>query len=229
MSRILQFPKGKDQQHDSDGPDRMGSHTDELTGFYHRCLFEDRLSLETARCRRQGGALSAIRLDVDRFRQVNELEGADAAKQLLVSLAGILRETARSTDVVGRWGEDQFCMILTDTDLRAATFIADYLREAAASVEDPLSAPISCSIGVAQWDPSSETGPDFLDRLEMALGSSKESDGNGAEAAATTERSHNPAPEHPERIDPSSWGVPRAFFVVEPRAPEPIVTDSVSY
>ena len=173
MTRILQFPKPKDisiQQHESDGPDGMGSHTDELTGFYHRRLFEDRLSLETARCRRQGGVLSAILLDVDGFRQINELADADA-EQLLVSLADMLRETARITDVVGRWGGDQFCMILPDTDLRAATFIADYLREAAVAVDHRLSAPISCSIGVAQWDPSSETSRDFLDRLEMVLAS----------------------------------------------------------
>ena len=119
-------------------------------------------------------------------------------------------------------------MILPDIDLRAATFIADYLREAAASVDHRLSAPIYCSIGVAQWDPSSETSRDFLDRLGMVLALAKESDGSGAKAAATTEMSHRPAPEHPEQIDPSRWGVPRAFFVVGPRAPETVVTDSVS-
>ena len=205
----------------------MGSHTDELTGFYHRRLFEERLSLETARCRRQGGVLSAILLDVDGFCQINELAGADA-NQLLVSLAGVLRETARITDVVGRWGGKQFCMILPDTDLRAATFIADYLREAAASADDRLSAPMSCSVGVAQWDPSSETSRDFLDRLEKTLAVTKESDGTVAEVAATTQRAHRPAPEHPEQIDPSRWGVPRTFFVVGPEAPDTVVTDSVS-
>ncbi len=206
----------------------MGCHTDELTGFYHRRLFEDRLSLETARCRRKGGALSAILLEVDGFGQkIDESDGADAA-QPLMSVAAILRETARITDVVCRWGEDQFCLLLPDTDMRAATFIADHLREAAASAEERLSAPIACRIGVAQWDPSSETTRDFLDRLEMTFVSAEESDGNVAEVADSDETSHRPTPEHPEQIDPSVWGMPRTFFVVPPQPSETEATDSVS-
>ncbi len=207
----------------------MGSHTDELTGFYHRRLFEDRLSLETARCRRKGGALSAILVGVDGLEQMtDELEGAEGADQPLMSVAAMLRETARITDVVCRWGGDQFCLLLPDTDMRAATFIADHLREAAASSEARLSAPISCSIGVAQWDSSSETTRDFLDRLEMTFVSAKDGDGNVGGVANSNETSHRPTSEHPEQIDPSRWGMPRTFFVVPPLPPETDATDSVS-
>ena len=179
MSRVIRFPFSAES--DGRGDDaRRGRvayvvHTDELTGFYDRQVSEDRLRLEMARSKRRGGSLSAMVLAVDRFEQLKETKGDEVVSGVLVSIARCLQETARITDAVGQWGADQFCLILPDTELRAATLIADHLREMLAdqsftdgSGED---FQITCTIGVAQWNRSRETTREFPERLERTLAS----------------------------------------------------------
>ncbi len=242
MSRLIQFPfNAGSVSPDGDlGPtsqrDRVAYvvHTDKLTGLYERAVFEDRLSMEMARCNRRGGSLSAMILAVDRFRRLNESEGARAAERVLVSVARYLRETARITDAVGRWGAEQFCMVLPDTELREATLIADHLRETIASQtfdgESGENFKITCSVGVAQWNQSKETTREFPERLERALDFATHLGGDALEAAPYRSAKLDPSASSFDAgpIDPSKWGIPRTFFVVPEPVENPIPTESIS-
>ena len=238
MSRVIRFPFSAES--DGQGDDaRRGRvayvvHTDELTGLYDRQVSEDRLRLEMARSKRRGGSLSAMVLAVDRFERLKETKGDEVASGVLVSTARCLQETARITDAVGQWAADQFCLILPDTELRAATLIADHLREMLAdqtftdgSGED---FQITCTIGVAQWNRSRETTREFPERLERALVTASEVGCDTLEAAPYR-RAASDIPDAPfdqSPSDPSKWGVPRTFFVVPESVETPAQTESVS-
>jgi diguanylate cyclase (GGDEF)-like protein/PAS domain S-box-containing protein len=86
---------------------------DALTGLPNRALFDDRLELALARCRRDGGTLAVFFLDLDRFKSINDTLGHDAGDRLLQAVADRLRETVREEDTIARVGGDEF-LVLTD-------------------------------------------------------------------------------------------------------------------
>src|SRR3954469_21689003 len=87
---------------------------DALTGLANRALFDERLKLAAARCRRQGGQLAVLYLDLDRFKQVNDSLGHAAGDALLKDFASRLRQSVRATDTVARFGSDEFVLLLDD-------------------------------------------------------------------------------------------------------------------
>ncbi|HZE60216.1 MAG TPA: diguanylate cyclase [Burkholderiales bacterium] len=87
---------------------------DVLTGLANRALFDERLKLAAARCRRQGGQLAVLYLDLDRFKQVNDSLGHAAGDVLLKDFAARLRQSVRATDTVARFGGDEFVLLLED-------------------------------------------------------------------------------------------------------------------
>jgi diguanylate cyclase (GGDEF)-like protein/PAS domain S-box-containing protein len=86
---------------------------DALTGLPNRALFDDRLSLALARCRRDGGNLAVFFLDLDRFKSINDTLGHHAGDRLLQAVAERLRDTVREQDTIARVGGDEF-LLLTD-------------------------------------------------------------------------------------------------------------------
>jgi diguanylate cyclase len=173
-------------------------------------------------------------LEVDRFERLDERKGEKAADSVLVSIARYLQETVRITDAVGRWGAGQFCVIMPDTELRAATLIADHLRERIGyktfAGESGREFQVTCSVGLAQWNRPTETPREFPERLERALDTAREIGGNTLDAAPYRSAS----PELPSlsfedgQPDPSKWGIPRTFFVVPEHIDQQVLIDSVS-
>lgn len=92
---------------------------DALTGLPNRSLFRDRLEYEVANSRRSGKMLALMFVDLDRFKEVNDLLGHDAGDALLRETAARIRSCVRSADTVARLGGDEFTVILTDLDDRA--------------------------------------------------------------------------------------------------------------
>lgn len=125
--------------------------TDQLTGLANRRQLDQALDEEMASWKRYGTPLSAIMLDIDHFKEVNDERGHPEGDRVLVWLAGLLRNRVRSTDLAGRWGGEEFYIICRHSILDAAVQLAQALREA---VEEGSTAalgfPLTASFGAAQ-------------------------------------------------------------------------------
>ena len=97
---------------------------DVLTGLANRRRFENELQRHLDHCRRHGPTGALLLLDLDNFKQVNDSLGHNAGDQLLVTIAGLLRRSIRSTDVVARLGGDEFAIMLTDCEQADAERVA---------------------------------------------------------------------------------------------------------
>jgi diguanylate cyclase (GGDEF)-like protein len=128
--------------------------TDYLTSLLNRRAMMHCLEQAVSRFRRSGQVFSLVMLDIDRFKSVNDTHGHPAGDQLLVHVAGFLKNGTRETDEISRWGGEEFLILLPETDLRDAADQAERLREGlsgkAFSLEGkPVS--ISASFGVVRY------------------------------------------------------------------------------
>lgn len=106
---------------------------DELTGLSNRRALLARLQAEMDRSRRVGSELSVVMIALDHFKQINERHGQALGDIVLRDVAALLREHIRVTDIAGRYGGDQLCVLLPGTNLVDATFVANTLRMAIAN------------------------------------------------------------------------------------------------
>ena len=120
--------------------------------------------------------MSCCFIDVDGFKQVNEREGHLQGNRMLAAVAGALHRTVRISDSVGRYGGDEFVVLLPDTDLAAALALAQRLRTTICTTTTGASEPLDVSIGVAQWR-AGTTGDELLDAADTALRGAKQSGG----------------------------------------------------
>lgn len=102
--------------------------TDDLTGLFNRRALFSYLNDETARARRSQLPLATILIDIDNFKQVNDRYGHAMGDRVLANFGTLLRTSVRETDLVGRYGGEEFCIILPDTGLRGAVTVAEDLR-----------------------------------------------------------------------------------------------------
>ncbi len=145
---------------------------DALTGIFNRGHIEARLRDEVARSRRHGDPLSVILLDVDDFKRVNDRHGHKAGDTVLREVVRRITGNLRQHDVCGRYGGEEFTVVLPGTDLPSARVVAERLRRAVACQAVETSAgPIKLSItlGVAQLDPDTIDHEMLLDRADRAL------------------------------------------------------------
>ena len=127
------------------------SQRDALTGLFNRRHLHERLEAELARVRR-GRTLSVVMIDLDGFKRVNDTHGHIAGDALLQSLAQALAEATRTTDVLGRYGGDEFVMLLPDTTGEAARVAAQRLVDAVRQVGQDFSQkhPVTASVGLTE-------------------------------------------------------------------------------
>jgi diguanylate cyclase (GGDEF)-like protein len=111
--------------------------TDELTGLVNRRFLLDRLRETIRLADRHHFPVSVLMLDIDFFKQVNDRWGHQAGDEVLVRVATALRDTVRSTDWVGRYGGEEFLVVLTHTDLASAAALAEKIRTAVAALVFP--------------------------------------------------------------------------------------------
>jgi len=102
--------------------------TDPLTGVHNRRYFDQRLREEVSRAQRQGFPLSCLFLDVDHFKQVNDRHGHQTGDGVLREVAGRVKDQLRSIDVLGRYGGEEFAILLVHTDMASALAIAERIR-----------------------------------------------------------------------------------------------------
>lgn len=126
---------------------------DGLTGLSNRRTFDERLTIEAARCTRYQNRYSMLMLDVDHFKKVNDAYGHPAGDAVLRFLAGLLRSQVRTTvDMVARFGGEEFAILLPETDKAGAYCVAERIRRAMENSRIPLPGgehiSVTVSIGV---------------------------------------------------------------------------------
>jgi diguanylate cyclase len=151
------------------------SRTDSLTGLLNHGAWKDQLEIEFQRCRRQqkGGAIALI--DIDHFKAINDTHGHVAGDRVLRQLGKMLRQNLRATDLAGRYGGDEFCVILPDLPLHRAAAAMEALRERFANLgheQDP-ALKVSLSIGLAAYDPAHPDATLWLHDADQALYAAK--------------------------------------------------------
>lgn len=104
--------------------------TDNLTGLYNRDAFDKSLKREIDLAERRESPLALVVLDIDHFKNINDTHGHSTGDYVLQQLADEIRETLRRSDICFRYGGEEFIVILSDTDLQAACFVAERLRQA---------------------------------------------------------------------------------------------------
>ncbi|MEI6984846.1 MAG: diguanylate cyclase [Rhodospirillaceae bacterium] len=102
---------------------------DSLTGLLNHSTITDRLNMEACRAAREGGALSAVMIDIDHFKQVNDSFGHPVGDRVIKSLSRLMTQRLRCTDIVGRYGGEEFMIILPGTAPEQAVELVEQLRQ----------------------------------------------------------------------------------------------------
>lgn len=135
--------------------------TDELTGLLNRRGLDEQLAREVARARRSGAPLCVAMLDLDHFKRFNDQRGHQEGDRLLREAAAAWSGAIRPTDVLARFGGEEFLLVLADCDLERAVETAERLRRIVPAGE-------TCSAGVACWD-GDEAVDTLVGRADRAL------------------------------------------------------------
>ncbi len=156
---------------------------DELTGLYNRRQLQTELDAAIARANRHGIPFCVCLIDVDHFKDINDCHGHLVGDLILREFARIASDSIRDSDVIGRYGGDEFMQILPDTDLKGAVMHAERLRVYTHFLDLQNVLPphaISLSIGVAQFQPG-EAVTTLIERSDTALYRAKERGRNRVE------------------------------------------------
>ncbi len=160
---------------------RRISQTDKLTGLANRCYLEEQLDIEFKRAARYKFPLTLGVVDLDFFKRVNDTYGHLAGDAVLREVGSRLRVELRETDFVGRFGGEEFVVILTNTHLRGSLKLAEILRRFVESSPvhfEGQDIPVSASIGIAEMLPSHGTYKEIFADADKALYFAKESGRN---------------------------------------------------
>lgn len=142
--------------------------TDELTQIHNRRYLYIRGQNEVARARRHGRPVSVVMLDVDHFKQVNDVYGHASGDEVLRAVAQRCREAIRKTDLVGRIGGEEFGLVLPETAMPDALNVAEKVRKRIADSDirlGPVDLHVTASLGVATL---SDKEADFAELLQTA-------------------------------------------------------------
>ena len=154
---------------------------DSLTGVYNRRHLERIINRELLRCERFGCVLSLILFDIDEFKQINDNFGHAAGDLVLQALTVQVMENIREVDVFGRWGGDEFLVILPQTDIENALVWAEKIRQLLPAVSVPhdgQSISFSCSFGVTGRPHAKTSVSDLVAQADAALYQAKQAGRN---------------------------------------------------
>jgi diguanylate cyclase len=161
------------------------STTDSLTGLMNHGAWKDLLTVEFNNCRTLNRQNSVALIDIDHFKSINDTYGHIIGDNVLKQLSNALSASLRETDLAGRYGGDEFCVILPDTTLAQATDILERLRrtvhEHAHSALPDLK--LSLSIGIAAYGPHLTDAGTWLHEADMALYEAKSTGRNRVTSA----------------------------------------------
>jgi len=146
--------------------------TDSLTELYTRRYILERFEEELSRAKIRGMPLSFLMLDVDHFKRFNDQYGHLTGDQVLRGIAKTLRESIREIDIVGRFGGEEFCVVLPDTDRDGAFYVAERIRsgveKSKITAYDTI-AEATVSIGISTFPDDGQQSSELLDKADWAL------------------------------------------------------------
>ncbi len=156
---------------------------DGLTGIANRRQCEDALTAEIARAERLGSTLTLVLADLDDFKAVNDLHGHVVGDDVLRHFSEVLRATVRDSDLAGRWGGEEFLLLLPGADAIGGAQLAERVREAFGERTDERTVEVTCSFGVAQHRPGDDVR-DLFSAADRALYRAKRGGKNRVELEA---------------------------------------------
>ena len=145
---------------------------DPLTGICNRSALDDSLQRELSHAQRQGSSCALMIIDIDHFKSVNDNHGHPVGDKVLQKVSHILRECLRDSDVVCRYGGEEFVILLPDTTLAQAQRIAERLRESVMAAPIKTSAGalhVTISLGATQRNEAKTTLAQILDRADQGM------------------------------------------------------------
>jgi diguanylate cyclase (GGDEF)-like protein len=162
--------------------------TDDLTQLYNSRYLNLVLRKETKRASRSGRPLSLLFIDLDGFKGVNDTHGHLYGSRALVEAAGLIRGSARETDVVSRFGGDEFAIVLPDTGGEGAYAVGERVRDRVAGhpflADDGLNVHLTASVGVATLPDVAASADELVAAADKAMYQVKDSGKNGIQAAS---------------------------------------------
>jgi len=169
--------------------------TDELTGLYNSRYLNQALRREAKRASRSGRPLSLLFVDLDGFKGVNDTHGHLFGSRALVEAAGVIKGSARETDVVARFGGDEFARVLPDTGSPGALAVGARVRERVAAhtflKAEGVNYRLTVSVGVATLPDVAASAEALLQAADTAMYAVKDAGKNGIQfATAAAKESH---------------------------------------
>ncbi len=144
---------------------------DPLTGLLNRSALDEQLLVEIDRARRYGHSLAVVIVDLDDFKHVNDTRGHLAGDAVLIDVADQLTREMRRSDVVVRFGGEEFVMLLPETDQPAAFSLAERLRHRV--LRSPASQGVTLSVGVAVYPDAADDADELINCADRALYAAK--------------------------------------------------------
>ena len=147
--------------------------TDDLTALYNSRFMALYLDREIKRCRRAKSSLSLLFMDLDGFKQVNDVHGHLAGSRTLVEVGAVLEKTVRDADVLIRYGGDEFVIVFPETPLSGGLIIAERIRHVIAATQfletRGIDARVSASIGIAAYPENAEDVRGLISSADAAM------------------------------------------------------------
>ncbi len=154
---------------------RQLAYVDGVTGIFNRRYFELRIAEEIVRAERYNGGLSVIMIDIDHFKRLNDEFGHLLGDEVLRQVSTIFAQQVRKSDVVCRYGGEEFAIIVPETTGESATHLADKLRSVVASWFFPgVPRPVTISAGVAEFFTHGDTRDAVIEAADKALYAAKQ-------------------------------------------------------
>ena len=150
---------------------------DMLTGIYNRQGYAAIIRQKMASGKRHEFSLSLIMMDLDFFKRINDTYGHGVGDEVLTAVGKLLSEVTRASDIVGRWGGEEFVIACSHTEPDGAVKLAEKIRSRVAALDFPQGIKMTASFGVAPFHPQ-DSLKEFVCRADMALYRSKENGRN---------------------------------------------------
>jgi diguanylate cyclase (GGDEF)-like protein len=144
---------------------------DHLTGLANRRMLVEQLKTETQRAERQEYFYSLAMLDIDHFKQVNDLYGHDSGDRVLIEVSKAMQKALREYDLCGRWGGEEFLILLPHTPLADSRSVIERVQDSIRHMAVPRGIPavtVTVSIGMAEHH-AGESFSDTVNRADEAL------------------------------------------------------------
>ena len=148
------------------------SRTDQLTQLNNRGFWQESMETEFQRCSRYDSISSLVLLDIDKFKEVNDQHGHQCGDDVLKELSKIIQSSLRTTDIAGRYGGEEFGIILTDTIGAEALVFSERLRQkvqACTIKSDGKEIKFTISVGISEFNPLIENHSQWLKQSDVAL------------------------------------------------------------